>query len=86
MKKPCVVYSTTSSFHGMVTTFIGRTSRDETVRARVSQRFIVDPARVTLNIDDVFIDAPDDMKFVEACNWVINQIESLGYFVVEKGR
>ena len=85
-KVPCVLYTSTSSFNGLMTTFTGRTVRNEVIRARVWQPYICDPARITLSIDDVFIDTQGDLSFTQGCNWVIEQVRSLGYFVIEISR
>ena len=82
MRTPCVMYFTKSS-SSFAETFDGRTSRNERVFGRISQHYLADPAKITLNIDGLEIDTPDNLEYVEARQWVIKEIESLGYHVVE---
>jgi hypothetical protein len=82
---PCVMYFTKclaifgESFHG-------RTSRNEMINGMIIQRVIADSAEINLTIDGLKIDAPDNLGYVEARKWVLEEIKSLGYHIVEKTR
>jgi hypothetical protein len=67
--------------NGFAVQLYGTTERDEEIIARLSQRFIVDATKVLLVIGGVSFKAPDNLKFTTAYNWVIREIESLGYDV-----
>jgi hypothetical protein len=43
-----------------------------------------DPARIILEIDGIDFETPDNLSYAGARRWVIEQIKSLGYFVIEK--
>jgi hypothetical protein len=64
--------------------FTAVTSRKESIVGRLSQRFMCDAPKIYLSIDGVVLEAPDDVTYVQARNWMMEQIENLlGYFIIE---
>jgi hypothetical protein len=83
MKTPCVVYFAKSLLY-FAETFNATTSRGERIFGRISQNSMSDPARIILEIDGIDFETPDNLSYAGARRWVIEQIKSLGYFVIEK--
>lgn len=83
MTTPCVLYIQRSQYkHQTRIRFNGTTSRGEVVNGVVTSRYS-DPPAVYLTIDDVTIDAPDEIDFIPACDWIVDQVKDLGYHVIE---
>lgn len=85
MATPCVLYVQHVEFEDRNRKMVminGATSRRERIIARVTQWDASCPVNVSLTIDDVEFDAPNDLgHVVQACEWVTRQVASLGYFV-----
>lgn len=85
MATPCVLHVQRRQFGRRAWIEInGMTSRKERIIGRVEQNDPRDPVSVSLTIDGVPIDAPDDLGHtVRACEWITRQVEDLGHFVVD---
>lgn len=83
-KEPCVMYAQYVIGWGRnMRHFRGCTSRNERIKATIrfdqGERYVTE---VVMSMDNIDIPAQAEMDFSQACDWVIKQIESLGYFVM----
>lgn len=82
MTMPCVVY-VQNAFSNFGETFSAQTARNEQISGWISQQYMTDTPEVRLVIDGIAIDVPENLDYVQAREWVIEEIKSLGYHIIE---